>query len=886
MKKELDKKEIPSYKIPNMAKNDMRLSKQGKEIQEERITESFTKNLPVNSSAVLPPNLVIDNYSMEPWNFNKLKSYLPYVVNYNVKLNDELGGNVVDTLGYIYQDRLPSSVYGEGFSTIESRLTLQNYFRNIILNNRDEEIIEYMNSTYSCLLSSIKPIEANPHTYSSYSNNPYKKNKAMDLAIVKSGYPIRYIGNGKIELAEKSVVVNLRIHRLLKIHMMENMGIQRKNFNCWRELEYYRYVTDEIVSKNENPHFVILYGWKMLKRNIPFNKLNATSKTLDIRKYYMMFLEKVTKDELEQYANKVFSGNEWFTPGINDNKKLITIQIGGNDNNNIRLIDDVYNGQGLLFLFNNNGKSYLVTVKDKKTNLYEDIGGYIYKSNIVDDLQLKLSKYFSLSKIDIPISTELLNKTFKFDIMGTEGYKYRIFILRINNKDISLLPNIKVITSCNNLEKNNTISNRLKLILKELSHKAISNLQTLSIFTKQIGGTNEDNDENIEVEKVLEKAMRGKMQLYKEQKEKFLRDKDKIISNGFKEHNFKLMIITESFNLTFIDWSSRQYSSSSPLYPIKDMIHSGIFTINIWYSIIFQIVLVLCSLQFHKIAFRKMSLISNFVIRELDVERGSFWEYIIDGISYYLPNDGYLLLCDTDGKEIMNIKSTELLDDSDDPLTNLTDSYKIIMYHVDRKKKSKTNKTTINNELEIKNKINLININNAIKIFSPIMFDVVEVRGQVNTPPREILCLLEKIQTEIIRQKNENEINKKEYIIDYGSILRKFFTKFYHPRIGTLLTETELKYNKPTDSSSTIISDGIAIYREDENKLIWVITTKLDDEYEITYFNDMTDETITKKVASSSLQYGKILSNPENIYNKINTHKRLARYFVLTEKHI
>jgi len=166
------------------------------------------------------------------------------------------------------------------------------------------------------------------------------------------------------------------------------------------------------------------------------------------------------------------------------------------------------------------------------------------------------------------------------------------------------------------------------------------------------------------------------------------------------------------------------------------------------------------------------------------------------------------------------------------------------------------------------------------------MFDVVEVRGQVNTPPREILCLLEKIQTEIIRQKNENEINKKEYIIDYGSILRKFFTKFYHPRIGTLLTETELKYNKPTDSSSTIISDGIAIYREDENKLIWVITTKLDDEYEITYFNDMTDETITKKVASSSLQYGKILSNPENIYNKINTHKRLARYFVLTEKHI
>ena len=90
MKKELDKKEIPSYKIPNMAKNDMRLSKQGKEIQEERITESFTKNLPVNSSAVLPPNLVIDNYSMAPWNFNKLKSYLPYVVNYNLKLNDEL----------------------------------------------------------------------------------------------------------------------------------------------------------------------------------------------------------------------------------------------------------------------------------------------------------------------------------------------------------------------------------------------------------------------------------------------------------------------------------------------------------------------------------------------------------------------------------------------------------------------------------------------------------------------------------------------------------------------------------------------------------------------------------------------------------------------------
>jgi hypothetical protein len=111
-----------------------------------------------------------------------------------------------------------------------------------------------------------------------------------------------------------------------------------------------------------------------------------------------------------------------------------------------------------------------------------------------------------------------------------------------------------------------------------------------------------------------------------------------------------LVAITEAPTCNILAWASRQYRSNGN---IKRMISNGYHNKKVWLSILFQLMAGLCSLQKEKMYFENFDLESNVFIRDINYHENnmSYWIYIINNISYYVPNYGYLVMIDTSNKD-------------------------------------------------------------------------------------------------------------------------------------------------------------------------------------------------------------------------------------------
>ena len=215
-----------------------------------------------------------------------------------------------------------------------------------------------------------------------------------------------------------------------------------------------------------------------------------------------------------------------------------------------------------------------------------------------------------------------------------------------------------------------------------------------------------------------------------------------------------LVLLTESSTYNIYMWASRQYDTHGVA---NKMTNHGFHREYEWSNVFFQLGVACAVMQKYKIYVSDMSLKDNVYIKDLHLDGNNmgYWRYVIDGISYYLPNIGYLLMVDSNFK-----------DKNKDGLIN---------------ENTKRNyKITIGDLFEKNDPATLDNMiyENFKNLFNPNNFSQEYLSNNVNQPPDEIMTMLGNIQNE-----TEKNINK---------IVAKYFPQFLHDRIGTNLNDKEI----------------------------------------------------------------------------------------------
>jgi len=84
------------------------------------------------------------------------------------------------------------------------------------------------------------------------------------------------------------------------------------------------------------------------------------------------------------------------------------------------------------------------------------------------------------------------------------------------------------------------------------------------------------------------------------------------------------------------------------------MINNGYHDEKVWASILFQLLISMLIMLEKTIMFEEFSLENNVFIKDLNYNEINIgvWKYIYNGLEYYVPNYGYLLLIDSNFKEI------------------------------------------------------------------------------------------------------------------------------------------------------------------------------------------------------------------------------------------
>lgn len=204
-----------------------------------------------------------------------------------------------------------------------------------------------------------------------------------------------------------------------------------------------------------------------------------------------------------------------------------------------------------------------------------------------------------------------------------------------------------------------------------------------------------------------------------------------------------LVALTEAPTDSMINWATVTRKMDGT---ILKMVNTGFHKSEVWFSVLFQIMAALYTMQIHNIAFQDFSVIDNIYIKDTRVNDNitKYWKYIINGVEYYVPNYGYLVLIDSNYKDTAG-------------------SNKIIgkMFGDD---------------------IGEAALNSFMRVFDPNSFSNAFTNNGGIKPFEDVIKMLNEIRTDASESRNKS--------IDY--YIKKFMTRFMNNRVGTLLKEDEI----------------------------------------------------------------------------------------------
>jgi hypothetical protein len=299
--------------------------------------------------------------------------------------------------------------------------------------------------------------------------------------------------------------------------------------------------------------------------------------------------------------------------------------------------------------------------------------------------------------------------------------------------------------------------------------------------------------------------------------------------------NKTLVLLTESPNNNFIKWVSPIYQSFGSR---QNMISTGYHPLEVYKSIIFQIVYIFAVLQKECIDFDELSLENNFYIKDLDIDKNvqTYWIYNIDSVDYYVPNYGYLVLFDSKYSNIdrddrkYKINSLKIFPNEND------DFYKCSNTGICTNCSSTTCiNCTYKSELTRKfnDFINPLTFANTIKTKSGINLD------------NDVIKLLK-----LIHGDTNKEIYKK---------FIKYFPEYLHNRIGTILLKSEKELVSPLCRPNYNNAKGkLLIWQERNDFYRWVLydsAVSASRRHNVYLFDNITNKLVLQNVFSSAL-YG------------------------------
>lgn len=280
-----------------------------------------------------------------------------------------------------------------------------------------------------------------------------------------------------------------------------------------------------------------------------------------------------------------------------------------------------------------------------------------------------------------------------------------------------------------------------------------------------------------------------------------------------------LVAVTESPSHNIYQWASRKYEI---LGAKRSMIAQGFYSEKIWKVILFQIISALHVMQVHGIYIKDMTMEDNIYIKDLKSYGKSmgYWKYIINGISYYAPNYGYLVLIDTNYKDIYPSGKT---------IEPCSREYKIYSHNI-------FNKTIPLDELKAKI------FENYRKIINSNSFTKEHTQNDVFRPPEQTMSLLNKLMV--------------DPETDLGKVISKYFRSMMNNRIGTFLRkDTEIPNIRENVAQLKVGELAIEVIESDVYKWCMVHEIKSDGIIEIITREDPdSDDYISKDVRTETLK--------------------------------
>ena len=296
-----------------------------------------------------------------------------------------------------------------------------------------------------------------------------------------------------------------------------------------------------------------------------------------------------------------------------------------------------------------------------------------------------------------------------------------------------------------------------------------------------------------------------------------------------------MILMTEAPHHNLYQWASRTYEKEGI---VQKMISHGYHDKYIWFGVLFQIVSALYVMQLHGIYIRDMTIADNVFIKDLQ-NKGNimgYWRYIIDGISYYIPNFGYMVYIDSNFKEV--------------PVKEGCDT------------KKRSYKICCSNDMFNCHKYPVASIRHNIfgnfrNIINTNSFTKEHTLNGLNRPPIEVTNLID-----IMTADNSST--------NIGYFLQTYFRMFMNNRIGTLLKKEEVQNIR--DINVQFKEGDMAIEDEGQNIYRWCMVKSVGDAITIiTHADQNNNDFIEKTVPFNSLKQYSVTEKIEQInVNDIN----------------
>ena len=682
--------------------------------------------------------------------------------------------------------------------------------KNNIFKNYNGNKINLNNKKKNIFVNHIKIIGIHPNKQDikTFYNIP-------DNMLIYTGcYPIKYNEKTKkIECNKNSIQISIKVIGLTideSFFMLENIDQKSRYIDAFREIKYYEYIRENIIKTFVCPNFVVMYTYFTCNNSdIDFSEINKIKKigtSIEYINYY------------------------------NSQLKNSNVILSGGNNNTISQLEsrvNIHNIPNSKSQLSNNSKYNLnnsISMSESHLNIHDKINNALQSDSSLSD-KSSSEKYKKINNA-LQSTSSLSNKS------NSEKYKKINNVLQSDKFDYDK-------SNSNNLEDNKSKlnlsksefhkPNSEKTDFNKIGSKFTKNLQNSESESESESRSNSDSEFKSEFNDKSFTGMR--------KKRKYVNKKSYYKKRIYEYSGQNIYILTESPTCNFHGWTLQRKITKDN---IVTLLESGYYPENVWQSIIFQLIVSLYVLFKHNIAFHDFSLEENVFIKKIDIYDNKIkcWKYIIDGIDFYIPNYGFILLIDTNFKDVT--------------YTNLNiPTHKIY--------------GSFFNDIGITNNhISEICMRGIRKILSSNMFINEFINGI--KPPDNILLMLDNMQRDLM--------NKNSFKFD--SFFLKHMGIFLNNRIGSFVNDTEKQNIKFGNISSQLTKGKIVTYQQNFNTYVFVMFLRFEHDILNTQFKKIRTNAV---VLTRHSPIYKIMFNNKNTIdiNFIETKVPITSLFEYNE---